>query len=130
MKRFAPLFLVLLIICTIAYFVFDTEPKIVDGSKVTAFAVVTDRAMSDNMAYLSVEFPDGNALCLWDHRCDLIPDNISIGDTVEVTYGRQDGFDRYILITVKKDTAFAQCPSSAFTISRSQPRVCPSGKQR
>ena len=105
MKRFVIVSLILLLGFGIWKIAFENEPKIVDGTEVTSSAVVTDRAMSEGMPYLGVELPDGNALCLWDPCGDVIPDSVSIGDTLAVTYGKQEGFDRYILISVKMDTA-------------------------
>lgn len=105
MKRIVVIFLILLMGFGIWSLLFDSEPKIVAGTEATATAVVTDRAMSDNMPYLSVQFPGGSGLCLWDPQKDVIPEDVAIGDTIEVTYGKQDGIERYILISVKMDTA-------------------------
>lgn len=105
MKKSVILLLILLVCFGIWTVWFDTEPNVVEGTETTATAVITDRAMSDSIPYLSVEFPDGSALCLWDPQGKVIPDGLNIGDPVEVTYGKQDGFDRYILLDVKKGTA-------------------------
>ncbi len=105
MQQFIIIFLALLLGFGIWTVTFNNEPRIIDGTEVTSSAVVTDRAMSEGMPYLSVELTDGNALCLWDPSGDVIPDSVSIGDTLAVTYGKQEGFDRYILINVKMDTA-------------------------
>lgn len=101
MKRFVPPFLALLIICAVGFTVLDTEPKIVDGTEVTATATVTDRAMSGNMPYIGVRLESSEGLCLWDPRENVIPGDVAIGDTVEVTYGRQDGFDRYLVLAIE-----------------------------
>lgn len=106
MKRFITLCLVLLIIFAVGFTVLDSEPKIVDGTAVTVSATVTDRAMSDNLPYIGVRLEDGEELCLWDPQENVIPNDIAIGDIVEVTYGKQDGFDRYILLNVKKYHCF------------------------
>ena len=105
MKRFVIVSLILLLGFGAWTIAFGNEPKIVDGTEVTSSTIVTDRAMSEGMPYLSVEFPDGNALCLWDPSGNVIPDGVSIGETVVVTYGEQEGYDGYILISVKMDTA-------------------------
>lgn len=102
MKRIAFLFLALLVVWGTWTLWFPGEPDIEDGSKVTSMAIVTDRAMSDNMPYLGIQLPDGSGLCLWDPWENAIPDGIAIGDQVEVTYGKQDGFDRYVILKVTK----------------------------
>ena len=105
MKQFIIIFLALPLVFGIWTVTFNNEPGIIDGTEVTSSVVIADRAMSDGMPYLSVELSDGNTLCPWDPSGDVIPDSVSIGDTLEVTYGKQEGFDRYILINVKMGTA-------------------------
>lgn len=102
MKRVILPFLLVLIFCLIWVVFLETDPNIVEGTETTATMVVTDRAMSDGMPYLGVELSDGSGLCLWDPTENIIPDDISINDTVQVTYGKQNGFDRYIVLQINK----------------------------
>ena len=101
MKRIlvpALIFLLVMGICLL----WNSEPEIEPGSQVTETASVTDRAMSDGLPYLGVTLPDGTVRCLWDVEGSAIPEDISVGDTVTVTYGYQPNSDRYVLLKVTK----------------------------
>ena len=78
------------------------QPGIPESSQITKSATVVDRAMSDGLPYLGLTLEDGTAFCLWDLEGDLISEDVKTGDSVTVTYAKQDGFDRYILIRVTK----------------------------
>lgn len=101
MKKKQWVLLSLVILLLLAVWILRAEPQIAEGTENTQTVTVTDRAMSDNLPYLGVRLHDGTGLCLWDIR-DTIPDDVQIGDTVTVTYGRMDGAERYILLSIKK----------------------------
>ena len=52
--------------------------------------------------YLSIEFEDGTAVCLWNKLNIDIPEQIGIGDTVEVIYALESGTDHWILTNIKE----------------------------
>lgn len=82
---------------------FFQEPEVAQDSIVTAEGIVTDRAISDGIPYISVDFPDGSAICCWVlHRGTQIPETVSIGDTVSVTYGTETGKGRFALLQVEE----------------------------
>ena len=108
MKRiivFGLLFVILLSACT-------PEIRIDASTTVTRTGTVTDRAMATPSGgnkiwdaaypYIGIVFEDGTGICLWNKMNINIPEEISIGDTVEVTYSRQSGTDLWILTNIKK----------------------------
>ena len=100
MKRLiAIILLVTLLLCGCA---------IIDESTVvTRTGTVTDHAMAEyysrhnSYQYLSVEFEDGTGVCAWNIKG--IPHDVQCGDTVEITIGRETGFDQeWVLLEIKK----------------------------
>lgn len=92
----------LLLVFLLLIFLPDATPAVQDGTRRTASALIADRAMSDGLPYLGVTLEDGTELCLWDLQGDAIPEEITIGETIQVTYGKQEGLDRYILLDISK----------------------------
>ena len=88
------------------------EVQIDEASIVTGTGTVTDRAMAfpngsgklwdESFPYLTVKFEDGTELCVWNKRDVNVPDDIQIGDTVEITYGPQENTDHLILVDIKE----------------------------
>ena len=88
------------------------EVQIDEASIVIGTGTVTDRAMAfpngngklweESFPYLTVKFENGTELCVWNKRDVNIPDDIQIGDTVEITYGLQENTDLWILIDIKE----------------------------
>ena len=107
MKRFVALTIILLVLlCGCAQ-----EIQIDEASIVTETGTVTDRAMAsegsgklwdESYPYLTVKFEDGSELCVWNKRDVAVPDDIRIGDTVEITYGLQENTDHLILVDIKE----------------------------
>lgn len=79
------------------------EPEVAQDSIVTAEGVITDRAMSDGLPYLSVAFPDGTDICCWQlHRAAEIPEDVGIGDPVRITYGVENDKGRFAVLKVER----------------------------
>ena len=82
------------------------------ATTVTRTGTVTDRAMATPNGgnkiwdaaypYVGIAFEDGTGICLWNKTDTEIPEEITIGDTVEVTYSRQSGTDLWILTNIKE----------------------------
>ena len=82
------------------------------STSVTRTGTVTDRAMAtpsgsnklwdQSYPYVSIQFEDGTGLCLWNKLNMNIPEEIGIGDTVEVTYRQQSDTDLWILTNIKE----------------------------
>ena len=82
------------------------------STTVTRTGTVTDRAMAtpngENKiwdtaySYVGITFQDGTGVCLWNKTEIVIPEEITIGDTVEVTYSLQTGTDLWILTNIKE----------------------------
>ena len=86
----------------IAAWLLSREPEIREDSLVTREGIVTDRAMSDGLPYLSVVFEDGTDVCCWQlHKGGNVPDEISVGDPVRITYGVETAHGRYALVHVE-----------------------------
>lgn len=80
--------LLLLLSLGVVLWLWNAEPELRKGSIVTREGVVTDRAMSDGVPYVTVEFPDGTAVCCWQlFRDAQIPEELRIGRRVTITYG-------------------------------------------
>ena len=78
------------------------KPEILEDSIVTRQGTVTDRAMSEGLPYVTVEFPDGTAVCCWGVLTDVpIPEAVCTGRNVEVTYGTEKDRDRQILLDIR-----------------------------
>ena len=82
------------------------------STTVTRTGTVTDRAMATPNGghkiwdtaypYVGIAYEDGTVVCLWNKMDIKIPEEISIGDTVEVTYRLQSGTDLWILTNIKE----------------------------
>ena len=87
--------------CIVAIGIIRQGPGIEPGTETTATGVVMDRAMASNTPYLSIEYSDGSGVCLWDPTENKIPNDVHVGDEVTVTYGKESGKDRYILLEIQ-----------------------------
>ena len=76
---------------------------------VTQTGTVTDHAMAsegrgkiwdNSYPYIGIELEDGTGICVWNKKD--VANTVEIGDTVEVTYGLQEGTDHWILIEIKE----------------------------
>ena len=86
----------------VGIWVANGKPALREGSTVTREGVVTDRAMSDGIAYITVEFSDGTAVCCWELYEDApIPDGVGVGRHVAITYGIEEAQDRCVFLDVK-----------------------------
>lgn len=94
-------FITLAVLVVVGIILLSQEPSIEPGTKFTATGIVVDRAMASNTPYLSIEFPDGTGICLWDPEDNKISNDILIGDEVTVIYGKESGKDRYILLEIE-----------------------------
>ena len=81
------------------------------ATTVTRTGTVTDRAMAsegngklwdNSYPYLTVVFEDGTEICLWNKLNTLIPEEIRVGDNVEVTYSLQANTDHWILTNIQE----------------------------
>lgn len=78
------------------------EPEILEESIVTREGIVTDRAMSDGIPYLTVKFPDGTEVCCWVIFEDVsVPEEVCPGRSVAVTYGTEKDRGRWVLLDIK-----------------------------
>lgn len=108
MKRFIAFSLLLVILLSAC----TPEIQLDASTTVTRTGTVTDRAMATPNGgnkiwdiaypYVGIAFEDGTGVCLWNKMDTKIPEEISIGDTVTITYGLQEGTDHYILIEIKE----------------------------
>ena len=88
------------------------EIRLDASTTVTQTGTVTDRAMATlsgsnkiwNQAYpyVGIELDDGTGICLWIKMNTKVPEEIGIGDTVEVTYSLESGTDLWILTNIKE----------------------------
>ena len=72
---------------------------------------VTDRAMATpsgghkiwdkSYTYIIVKFEDGTSVCLWNKPNINIPEDIGIGDTVEVIYSLEQNTELWLLTRIK-----------------------------
>lgn len=74
-------------------------PKVIEETVITGSGQVIDRAMSDGTLYLSIELADGSTVLCWD-LYDAIPDTVSIGSYVEMTYGQEEAYHRNVVLEV------------------------------
>lgn len=78
------------------------EPGILEDSVVTREGVVTDRAISEGVPYVTVEFSDGTAVCCWELlKKTSIPEGVRPGRSVIVTYGTEKDRGRCVFLDIK-----------------------------
>ena len=81
---------------------YGCAPTAQDGTVETKVGSVVDRAMSDGLSYVGIEFEDGSVDCFYDLTKNAIPDDITVGDKVELTYGLDERTNRWFVIELRK----------------------------
>lgn len=104
MKRWGILTGIVLAVFTVGvvWWLASYEPVIPEQTVFTREGTVTDRAISEGVPYITVEFPDGTAVCCWQilERVD-IPETVGPGRGVIVTYGTEKDRGRCVLLDIK-----------------------------
>lgn len=99
-NRWVVLLVAALILSTAVWFR-NWRPEVLEGSVVTRTGVVTDRAMSGGLGYLSAELEDGTAVLCWDLYGIEIPEHIVTGSRVEITWGIEEAHHRNVVLDVR-----------------------------
>jgi len=95
MKKIFAAFITLFLLC-------GCVPTAESGSAETKAGIVVDRAMSGGLPYIGVEFEDGSRNCFYDLKQNAIPDDIAIGDRVELTYGLDERTNSWFVIGLRE----------------------------
>ena len=82
--------------------------RIAEGTEMTRRGIVTDRAMSkvsnerfaESRAYITVAYEDGSADCCWAAKGSDFPEEIDIGDRVEIVCGIEEESRLLVVIDV------------------------------
>lgn len=79
------------------------EPGLRSDSITVKTGVVTDRAMSGGIPYITVEFPDGTEICCWEiYKDNPIPEGLAIGQNVMLTYAVEEDQGRIVFLEAKQ----------------------------
>lgn len=93
MKKAFAVFILLFLLCGCT-----PAPAVADGSIETKVGTVVDRAMNNGVSYIGVLFEDGSSNCFDELKENTIPDNVSIGDRIELTYGFDERTNSWFII--------------------------------
>lgn len=78
------------------------KPEVLEETVTTGTGMVTDRAMSNGLPYLSVELDDGSTVPCWNLYDAALPEEVTPGSGVEITWGKEEAHRRNVVLEIKK----------------------------
>lgn len=101
-KREAVTVLFLALLAGAGVFLLFQKPEVKADTVTTVRGTVQDRAMSEGISYISVETEADRTLMCWNLYDRQIPETVTVGSIVEITYGLEEAHNRYVLLEVEK----------------------------
>lgn len=92
----------LIILCSLLLLAGCSKVKLQEGSEQTYYGTVTDRAISDDIPYISIKTEAGEEYLFHFTKDTICPGDVTIGYAVKVDSMKEQNSDRLIAINIKK----------------------------